>query len=55
MDLRQHLRLRFEVRDYVSPAPHKVIAAAPGGTIGGWLNDANYRFGGYGAPVAARY
>ncbi len=31
--------LRFEVRDYMSPAPSKVIAAAPGASLGGWFND----------------
>ena len=38
-NLRPHLRLRFEVRDYISPAPRKVIAAAPGAAINGWWND----------------
>jgi hypothetical protein len=31
--------LRFEVRDYMSPAPSKVIAPAPGANLSGWLND----------------
>ena len=39
IDLRNHVRLRLEVRDYISPAPDKVIAAAPGASISGWLND----------------
>ncbi len=33
------VELRFEVRDYMSPAPNKVIAPAPGASIGGWFND----------------
>jgi hypothetical protein len=33
------VRLRFEVRDYLSPAPSKVIAPAPGASLGGVLND----------------
>lgn len=33
------VELRFEVRDYMSPAPSKVIALAPGASLGGWLND----------------
>ena len=39
VNLTTHLRVRFEVRDYLSPPPSKVITAAPGGSIGGWLND----------------
>ena len=34
-----HARIRFEVRDYISPPPSKVIATAPGVTISGVLND----------------
>lgn len=37
--LRPHVRLRVEVRDYISGAPEKVIAAAPGASISGILND----------------
>ena len=33
------VELRFEVRDYMSPAPNKVIAPAPGASLGGWFND----------------
>ena len=33
------VELRFEVRDYMSPAPSKVIAVAPGASLGGWFND----------------
>lgn len=33
------VELRFEVRDYMSPAPSKVIAPAPGASLGGWFND----------------
>ncbi len=32
-------QLRAEVRDYIGPSPHKVIAAAPGAALSGWLND----------------
>jgi hypothetical protein len=31
--------IRFEVRDYMSPAPKQVIAPAPGASLGGWFND----------------
>lgn len=31
----RHLRVRFEVRDYISAQPDKVIAAAPGVQLGG--------------------
>ncbi len=33
------VELRFEVRDYMSPSPSKVIAVAPGAKLGGWFND----------------
>ena len=33
------VELRFEVRDYMSPAPSKVIAVAPGASLSGWFND----------------
>ena len=39
VNMRQHVRLRFEVRDYLSAPPSKVIAPAPGASIGGVLND----------------
>ena len=39
MDLRKNLRFRVEVRDYISPAPNKVIAPAPGASLGGVMND----------------
>ena len=32
-------QFRAEVRDYIGPAPQKVIAAAPGATVSSWLND----------------
>jgi hypothetical protein len=32
-------QVRFEVRDYLSPAPNKVILPDPGGSISGWVND----------------
>ena len=38
-NIRPHLRFRVEVRDYISPAPERVIAAAPSATISGILND----------------
>lgn len=39
VNLQRHVRLRFEVRDYISGTPNKVIAPAPGASISGWLND----------------
>lgn len=36
---RKGAEVRFEVRDYMSPAPSKVITVAPGGSLGGWFND----------------
>ncbi|MCU1340086.1 MAG: hypothetical protein JWO19_5667 [Bryobacterales bacterium] len=39
MDIRKYLRFRVEMRDYISPAPSKVIAPAPGASLGGVLND----------------
>jgi len=39
VNLSTHVRLRFEVHDYMSPPPGKVITPAPGGSIGGWMND----------------
>ncbi len=33
------MSLRFEVRDYVTPAPKEVLFPAPGGTVNGWLHD----------------
>jgi hypothetical protein len=39
VDFHQHLRLRFEVRDYISASPSKVIAPAPGASLSGILND----------------
>lgn len=39
LNLRPHLRIRFEARDYISPQPKKVITAAPGVTMGGMLHD----------------
>lgn len=39
VNLQHHLRLRFEVRDYISSSPNKVIAPAPGASVKGWLND----------------
>jgi len=39
MDLRKNLRFRVEMRDFISPAPNKVIAPAPGASLGGVMND----------------
>jgi len=39
IDIHKHLRFRVEGRDYISPAPNKVIAPAPGASLGGVLND----------------
>jgi len=39
LSLRPHLRIRFEVRDYISPQPGKVITAAPGVNLAGMLHD----------------
>jgi len=37
--LSQHLLLRAEIRDYLTPFPQNVIAPVPPTRIGGWLND----------------
>jgi hypothetical protein len=37
--LKPTVRLRIEFRDYVTPFPDQVIAAAPGMHIHGWLHD----------------
>jgi hypothetical protein len=39
IQLRPHLRLRVQVRDYISAAPNEVIAPAPGAVIHGFVND----------------
>ncbi len=39
IDLQKHLRLRFEVDDYMTGAPTKVIAPYPGVTVSGFLNN----------------
>jgi len=39
ISLQRHMRLRFEVRDYISSSPSKVIAPVPGASVSGWLND----------------
>lgn len=39
INLREHMRLRLEVRDYISKAPTKVIAPYPGVVLNGVLND----------------
>ncbi|MBK5291528.1 MAG: hypothetical protein JJE04_07640 [Acidobacteriia bacterium] len=39
VSLTRSVRFRVEVRDYISPKPTKVIAAAPGATLSGVLND----------------
>ena len=40
VNLRQHLRLRVEGRDYISSNPERVIAPAPGASLSGILHDA---------------
>lgn len=37
--LTKYLQFRGEFRDTISPAPTKVIAAVPGSSIGGWMQD----------------
>jgi hypothetical protein len=37
--LSDHLMLRLEVHDYLTPFPNKVIAPAAGAKVGGWLQD----------------
>jgi hypothetical protein len=39
MNLRKHFRLRIEAHDYISTPPRKVLAAAPGASLSGILND----------------
>ncbi len=39
INLKQHVRLLIEVRDYISGTPGKVIAPAPGTTISSVMND----------------
>jgi len=39
LDLKKHMRLRVEVRDYISASPSGVIAPAPGAGIGGISHD----------------
>ena len=39
INLHKNLRLRVEMRDYISPVPNKVLAPAPGANLGGVLND----------------
>jgi len=34
-----HVALRFEVRDYATPFPNRLIAPAPGIALSGWLNN----------------
>lgn len=38
-NFRRSWQFRAEVHDYLSPAPGKVIAVAPGSSLSGWLND----------------
>lgn len=38
-NIRKNWQFRAEVHDYFGPAPSKVITAAPGTTVTGWLND----------------
>ncbi|HEY7338521.1 MAG TPA: outer membrane beta-barrel protein [Bryobacteraceae bacterium] len=37
--LSEHLRLRIEAHDYAGPSPKKVIAPAPGASIGSFMNE----------------
>ena len=39
LNVSKYMRVRLEVRDYMSPPLNKVITPAPGGSIGGWMND----------------
>ena len=39
INLKKHVRFRLEAHDYISHAPKKVIAAAPGASFGGVFND----------------
>jgi|SRR5579871_5140102 len=39
LQLSQHLLLRAEIRDYLTPFPKGVITPVPPTNIGGWLND----------------
>jgi hypothetical protein len=39
ISLSKNVRLRLEAHDYVSPFPDKVIAPAPGASVGGWMNN----------------
>ena len=34
-----HLSVRVEVRDYITPAPKEVLVPSPGASISGWLHD----------------
>lgn len=37
--LTKHLGLRFEFRDYVTPFPNRLLAPAPGASLGGWVQN----------------
>lgn len=39
IQLNRHLRVRVQVRDYISAAPNQVITPAPGASISGIVND----------------
>ena len=39
ISLSKRVRLRLEAHDYMSPFPDKVIAPAPGSSVGGWMNN----------------
>lgn len=47
---RDHLTIRVEIHDYISPAPDEVLVPAPGASVSGWLHDVlplvglSYRF-----------
>lgn len=38
-NIKSHLRVRIELRDYLTPPPKKVLTPAPGASISGWLHD----------------
>ena len=39
MQLSQHMQLRFDIHDYMTPFPKNVITPNPGAKVGGWLMD----------------
>ncbi|MCC7154672.1 MAG: outer membrane beta-barrel protein [Bryobacterales bacterium] len=43
--LNRQVSMRFEFRDYISPAPRNILAAPPGSTLHGWMHDLMPLFG----------